>query len=231
MEEEQLNNAEINQNKTFSISKIFNRSWETYKKNFGFLIALSFAYVGILIVTSVLGTIFEKNEVTNLLLQLIFVIVDIILSIGLIQIFLKISRGNKASVKELFGGRKYLLNYFLGWLLYSIICLVGFILFIIPGIIWGIKYSLYPYLVIDKEMGPVEALKESGKITYGYKWNLFFLTMLSLLMIFAGALLLGIGLFVAVPMSFLIATFAYRFLANDEIENSSEMPEQVSQVS
>lgn len=44
---------------------------------------------------------------------------------------------------------------------------------IVPGIIIGIGWSLAIYILIDKGVAPGEALVQSNKATYGYKWTIF----------------------------------------------------------
>ena len=49
----------------------------------------------------------------------------------------------------------------------------GFIFLYVPGIILGIAWSQATILLIDKNLGPMEAMKISNKITYGEKWSMF----------------------------------------------------------
>jgi uncharacterized membrane protein len=46
------------------------------------------------------------------------------------------------------------------------------VLLIVPGIIFGLMFMFSTFLVIDRELGPIEALKESNHITHGHKWRL-----------------------------------------------------------
>jgi hypothetical protein len=45
---------------------------------------------------------------------------------------------------------------------------------IIPGIVIGLAWSQALYLLFDKKLNPIDALKESNEKTYGHKWTLFF---------------------------------------------------------
>jgi uncharacterized membrane protein len=86
------------------------------------------------------------------------------------------------------------------------------LLLIIPGIFFGIRLKYATYLVIDKNLGPLEAIKGSWKITRGNVWNLFFLSILLGLINLLGLLCLVIGLFITVPLSMLATAFVYRKL-------------------
>ena len=71
--------------------------------------------------------------------------------------------------------RIWLTNFF-----YTLIIMVGMILLIIPGIVWGLKYSLCLIIALDKKLSPTQAIKLSGKITQGYKAKLFLLSIPSI---------------------------------------------------
>ncbi len=64
---------------------------------------------------------------------------------------------------------------------------LGYVFLVIPGMVLSIAWCLALYLLIDKDLSPLEALKSSNRLTYGKKWSIFF-----------GILLLGIILGVIV---------------------------------
>ena len=68
------------------------------------------------------------------------------------------------------------------------------------------------FLVIDRGLGPIQALKESHRITRGHKWSLFVLSLLLVLVNLAGLLALVVGMFVSGPVSLMALTHAYRVL-------------------
>jgi len=47
------------------------------------------------------------------------------------------------------------------------------IFLIVPAFVVGIAWSLAFYLLIDKGLAPGEALTTSNRLTYGYKWRIF----------------------------------------------------------
>ncbi len=65
------------------------------------------------------------------------------------------------------------------------ILFVGFMLFIIPGVILSIKFMFSEYLLIEENLGPIEALKRSSSLTSGYKWKLYIFTLKMSLLQFA----------------------------------------------
>ena len=90
---------------------------------------------------------------------------------GIIKISLLEARGVNASWSS-FRVPPAITGSFPGESGVHLIVLAGFILLIIPGIIWSIKYQYMIYLVIDKNMGIRESMKLSAAMTDGVKWDL-----------------------------------------------------------
>jgi hypothetical protein len=79
------------------------------------------------------------------------------------------------------------------------------------------------FLVIDRGLGPIQALKESHRITRGYKWPLFLLCLLLVLINVAGLLALIVGLLVSAPVSLLALTHAYRVLSGGAVPRPADV--------
>jgi len=67
--------------------------------------------------------------------------------------------------------------------------------------------------VVDRGLGPIEAMQESWRITKGHKWQLFLLFLALLGINLLGFLALFIGIFVTAPMTLVALAHAYRTLA------------------
>jgi len=138
-------------------------------------------------------------------------VLDLIIGIGIIKIAIEFIDKKVPEYKDLFYYQP-IVNYFIVALLTGLIVVVGLILLIIPGIYFGLRLKFAVYLVIDKNLGPVEAIKKSWKMTKGNVWNLFFFGFLLGLINILGFLCLIIGLFITVPLSMLATAFVYRKL-------------------
>lgn len=200
----------------FSKKEAISFGWNALKSNLGF-------FIGLLLLLGVISWIsgyFEKelkeNIPLSIIVSLIFSIVNIILSIGLINISLKFADNIKAKFSDLISCSSLFFNYLAGSILYGLIVLAGFILLIIPGIIWSIKFSFFGYFIVDKKLGPVEALKRSAEITQGAKWDLFLFGILLGLINILGVICLIIGLFAAIPTTMVARAFVYRKLSSQE---------------
>lgn len=103
-------------------------------------------------------------------------------------------------------------TYLLTSILYSLIVAVGFALLIVPGVIWGLKFGFATFLVVDQKLNPMDALRESSRLTNGVKGTLFAFALLLLGVNILGAIALGIGLIVTVPTSIIAAAYVLRRL-------------------
>ncbi len=95
---------------------------------------------------------------------------------GFISFFLKISRDEEVTYKELFTKTHMWLKFLIATFVSAIIIFVGTILFIIPGIIFAFAISQTFYVILDNpEMGVIDAIKLSSDMMKGYKVDYFVL--------------------------------------------------------
>ncbi|MBA2369148.1 MAG: hypothetical protein H0V82_09020 [Candidatus Protochlamydia sp.] len=137
-------------------------------------------------------------------------------SAGFAYMALRAADGLKVKFEDLFARFDCFFNYFLSSLLYIGIVTIGLILFIVPGIIWAIRFGLYPFFIADQKAGPVEALKLSSKATYGFKWDLLKFLLLLILACIVGTLLFFVGLLVVLPVFTIAYAIIYRRLTSSE---------------
>ena len=91
---------------------------------------------------------------------------------------------------------------------------VGFLLLIVPGFIVSMGLAFVAYIVVDRGLGPIEAMKESWRVTKGHKWQLFLLFLALIGINLLGVAALVVGLLVSVPITMLAAAHAYRTLTS-----------------
>lgn len=146
-------------------------------------------------------------------------IVGVFTSISIITLSLEITAGVKPIISDLW--KKYhhwrlFVNYLLASFLMAVIVGIGLLLLVIPGIYLAIRLQFYKFLIVDKEdIGPWMAIKESWRMTDGHSWKLFLFMLLIILINLVGAVLLGIGLLVSIPVSLIAYAVLYRqLLAN-----------------
>lgn len=117
-------------------------------------------------------------------------------TVGLYALVVKMSRGEKFSPVEIFDSsyRQIFPEFFLLLAIEYIGIFIGYVFFIIPGLILSIVWCISYFLLIDNGMGVLESLKSSSKATYEFKWDIFG-GLFIIMIIFAAILLLVIWLF------------------------------------
>lgn len=120
------------------------------------------------------SSVFGWYYVLNVLISILL----IPLNIGVAQNVLAWSRGEDVNKwKVLFGGFNSAKIFFkqVGVVvLNTILCALWAILLIVPGIIKGLAYSMYPYVLRDEpDLSVWQTLKKSEAIMKGYKGKLF----------------------------------------------------------
>jgi hypothetical protein len=214
--------------KRFTNNEAISYGWEKAKANVGLFVISFLIFIGVALLGEVLdGPDKELAEVFSLranVVGFIFALISMVMQIGLTKMTLKIHDNEKTDAGELFRNYAKLWDYFLASIIYGLIIFVGFLLLIVPGVIWSLKFRFYSYFIIDKNMSPIEALKASAAITDGYKAQLFMLGILVGLINFLGLLCLGVGLFLTIPLSLMAFVFAFRRLQAPATDNATITP-------
>lgn len=99
-------------------------------------------------------------------------------------------------------------------ILQSALVLVGFILLIIPGIIASLLLSLSQLSVVDKNLSPVDAIKESYRLTRPHLWQMFLFVLTLMVLNILGLIALVVGLLVTIPVSLLAFAYVYKKLSD-----------------
>lgn len=207
---------------SISIGSAVRYAWTTVRGNLGFFAGLLL----IVVVVNVAPTVIERatresSPLLSLLASLASALIQMLTTMGLIRISLKVYDGRAPAVADLFSLTSFW-RYLLGTTVYGLIVLGGMILLIVPGIVWGLKYQFAPYLIVDKDLRPVAALERSGHLTRGVKWTLLLLVLVVIGINILGLLALGVGLLVTIPMTFMVEAYVYRrLLAGSETAQGS----------
>ena len=211
----------------FSKREAIKTGWNIMKGNLGFFILLLIIVALISIIPAEISEELEDNySPLAFIIGFIGWILTIIISLGLIKIALRFINNEKGEFSDIFSQYALFFNYLLAGIIYYAIVIIGLILFIIPGIIWGVKYQFFTYFIVDKKAGPIEALKKSAEITKGAKWNLFIFGILLGFINLAGALCFAVGLFITIPITMIAQVFVYRkLLSYIEKPSMSDSPE------
>jgi hypothetical protein len=131
------------------------------------------------------------------------------LGIGALRFYLGQVRGQDVSLLEVFRGWPWLLPIFLGNLLVGLAAVASILLLFIPMVVLGLGWMFWQAFVVDEDMGAVDALTASWRLTKGSKVDLFVFGLVVGMLNLAGVLLCGLGLVVTIPLSGLASMMVY----------------------
>ncbi len=215
----------------WDIGSALSVAWERFKNHAaGVLVAMIVAGV-ILFFLSLFGNIAQQlppllteagvDEVIVLalvvLVQTFFGVINWLVQtwfgLGMLKVYLKAARDEEPSVGDLFSIGPYYLTGLLASLVLGAAVLGGvlftwFLLFI-PLFIMLIGFWMHKYLIIDQQLGPIECLKESWRITHGEKGDLFLFGLVTFFINLAGFLCCIVGLLITVPVTAIATSYIY----------------------
>lgn len=194
--------------------------WEMFKKRPGILIG---AFALVVLVGAIPGILTPHPEVVQgqpppsptpfaIVMQIIGLIVNLFVTLGLTNFALRAHDDlSSVTIGDLWNPAPFW--RFLGAeVLAALVIFVGLLLLVVPGIIASLGLSFAPYIAVDTALGPVDAVKESWRITKGNKWRIFLLGLALLGINVLGIIVVFVGLLVSVPITLLAVVHAYRFL-------------------
>jgi uncharacterized membrane protein len=173
---------------------------------------------------SMLGNILQQLvpkssavQIVSMVLGLIGMVLAVYMNGGVLVFLLKTARGEKGDLGDIFKGGPFFLSLLGSGLLIGFASLFGGLLLLAPGVYLALAWSLTSFLIVDKELGAIDAMRESWSLTDGHKVNLLLLGLLSFFIGLAVAVLTCcVGLFVVNPIIQLSFAYAYLKISGQE---------------
>lgn len=194
------------------IGDYFSRGWEIFKAKAPLFVLFTLLLVLIQIVISILpfpiGARGEEGA-SGGILSLAFNIIAPALTAGYYFVAFQIARNRDAVFNDFFQGFNKFLPIFLVSLVSTVLTAIGFVLLILPGVYLAVAYLFAQPLVIDKSADFWQAMETSRKLITKKWFSFFGLLLLIFLLNVGGAILLGVGLLVTIPLSVCIIAAAY----------------------
>jgi hypothetical protein len=203
---------------------ILSRTWAIFQGQFwmmvlvGFILAICEGGIGAVIgqVVSLSMLAGRGGEPTpadlviiQVVIRLLALLVNTWLELGMAVYMLKIARGQPASLGDLFTAARFWPAAIAMRLLAALAILSGLLLFIIPGIILGLMFSQALFLIVDRGMGPIEAMSMSRTVTSGNKAQIFILNLAGFGVMLVGVLACCVGTWPAMSFIWLMSAMAY----------------------
>jgi uncharacterized membrane protein len=141
------------------------------------------------------------------------------LTLGLNIYFIHVVRSQNGGLEDLFDGFKKYAQSTVAFILIMIVCAIGFVLLIIPGIMLVCGLSQTFFIIADdtNKISGVDAMKKSWDMMEGYKMKFFLLNLIHFGMVLLGILMLVIGLFYMLPIIYASLALFYDKLKKGEL--------------
>ena len=193
--------------KTFSSSAILKESFEIIKPRFWKVVG-QFAFI--LVAFCILSFFTHQNFFLGLLLSTLLAFGSTVFS------FAYVEQGT-FSLKTMFDTLtlKKFLTLLVAIILAGLATIAGVFLLVIPGIIMVVQLHFYKYIIVKKDIKALDALKESARLTKGYRFKIFEFIVVTLLINILGAICVGVGLFFTVPLTLIGFTLIYKKLLEE----------------
>lgn len=165
-------------------------SWEPFKQNWlvtslaaGFLSYVPFLIIGIpagilAFIAAAIAAMINKDLVMLFLFPigvmagLAFGAAFNLVRAGWLRMLLKICHGEPAKFADLKSGMPWFINLFITMLIIGVATTIGSLFLVVPGIFIAVRTSLAPYLVVDEDLSPIEAIMKSNEMVAGYSWQI-----------------------------------------------------------
>lgn len=177
------------------------RAWQSLSGNWGIAI-LAYLLVGIVNGVAASATVGIGSW-----------LIAGIVGVGYASFSLSLGRRENTQIEQLLDGTKDLGNNFMAGLLVSLYTFLWTLLFIVPGVIKALSYSMTYYILRDNPgMLASEAIKRSEEMMMGHKWQLFCIYLSFIGWILLSFLTCGILMFMVVPYMMQTSAEFYRYL-------------------
>lgn len=201
----------------FTVSGALEEAWGMFRST---PVELVVIFVAMDVVGAVAGTLrmfVGLDSAAGLAVNLVAIAVAWVALVGLtggaIVYWLKLIRDQDPSLSDLWVGFRYIIPLVTTSIATLLVVACGTALLVIPGILLALGLLFVLHVVVDKNLGLVEAMKASWRITAGNRVELLLLSLLCTLVLFLGSLVLGVGVLVAMPVAFGAITVSYHRLA------------------
>ncbi len=204
----------------FTIGETLSEAWQKVSGNKMTVFVAMLIYIGIMIAfgiaaglfTTVLTSVAGESGASlgAFLTQFAQIIIAAPLNAGLIMLGAGMAVGAKMRAGSVLSYYDRIVPLAITVILSTILIMIGFILLVIPGIYLSVAYMMALPLVVDKGLGPWQAMEASRKAVTRRWFAAFGLLLILVLLYIAGAIPMLIGLIWVIPLALIAVGILYR---------------------
>jgi hypothetical protein len=195
--------------------KYLREGWELFKQNPGGFIGFAIVFF---IIQGVLGYLPRIGGLISLA-------ISAPLGAGFYVVSAKLMQGRTPVFQDFFTGFQFFLPLLLLSVISALLIILGFVLLVLPGIFLMVCYLFPSMLIIDQRLDFWPAMELSRRTVQTQWFGFFVFVVLLVLVNLGGALLLGIGLLVSLPVSACAVAAAYADLFGLQSDYSGSVPQ------
>jgi hypothetical protein len=212
---------------------ILTRSWDIFQKNVGLLVGSTLVLMGIALVAVLIGDVavvvaFVSIAGTGpgggqgpsaaaiatlvsgaILFVVLMFAINAFLQAGFHILLMRIARGERAELGDLFAGTRFFWRLFWGNILFTLMTYAGFALLIVPGFFVILIFWPFSFVIVDQNTGVVESLRKAKDLMTGNLLAVFILGLAAIGINILGQMACYVGMIFSVPFSSLIFAVAY----------------------
>jgi hypothetical protein len=202
---------------------VFQDAWDKFWRHAGVLLLCEvtclvifvLAMLAVVALYAVMTTLIQHaaaDLIASGVIALLIAPVYVFLHLGFYRVLLAAHRGEPLGLGALFSTGRRLPAGLLEHGFFSVGSQVGSLACLIPGVWFFSTYGLATLYVLDRGLGPVNALQASAQATRGQRWGVFRVLFAVLFVNVVGAFACGFGLLVTIPVSMMMLVSLYEQL-------------------
>ena len=196
----------------FIISEVFSTAWKGTKSQLWILAGLLIGYCILSFTLTAFAMPMQSSIIGKIIVNVISALFSIIFSLGYMKKYISGVGWGRTSVFRIWTTDKEY-HHLLSSESYHGICRIGgFLIFYHPGIYLALRLQFFQAFIIEENAGIIESLHKSWEITKGQALPLFILALVMIGILILGCILFGIGIFVAVPLIYMMYGYVFRKL-------------------
>jgi hypothetical protein len=196
-----------------SIGQAFNFAWPIFKQRFGLFTAVLLTIFSAWVTLEIVVIAGQRFGILLwAVMHLAFLIFVAGVEAGFLHICFVLCDGGEPTVADTFTRLAFGPKFLAGQVLYLLMVVIGLLLLVVPGVYLSARYALFGFCMAEGETDLMRSFQQSAVLSTGTKTYPLWIIAPLLVLNALGASLLGIGLFITVPLSAMMMTAVYRQL-------------------
>ena len=201
----------------FIISEVFSTAWKGTKSQLWILAGLLIGYCILSFTLTAFAMPMQSSIIGKIIVNVISALFSIIFSLGYMKNIFQALDGEEPQFSAYGQQTKNIITYFLASLITGFVVLAGFFFFSFFFFFFfffflALRLQFFQAFIIEENAGIIESLHKSWEITKGQVLPLFILALVMIGILILGCILFGIGIFVAVPLIYMMYGYVFRKL-------------------